>query len=82
MVFGYKDYLVMETTMIGKLYSESVYLSLLRNGGRFCIFPSSDISDVDSGEGITTTRVRLFDSSEKNELIYEIGKKGEWNKVE
>ena len=82
MVFGYKDYLVMETTMIGKLYSESVYLSLLRNGGRFCIFPSSDISDVDSGEGITTTRVSLFDSSEKNELIYEIGKKGEWNKVE
>ena len=82
MVFGYKDYLVMETTMIGKLYSESVYLSLLRNGGRFCIFPSSDISDVDSGEGIITTRVKLFDSSEKNELIYEIGKKGEWKKVE
>lgn len=82
MVFGYKDYLVMETTMIGKLYSESVYLSLLRNGGRFCIFPSSDISDVNSGEGVVTTRVKLFDSSEKNELIYEIGKKGEWNKVE
>ena len=82
MVFGYKDYLVMETTMIGKLYSESVYLSLLRNGGRFCIFPSSDISDVNSGEGVVTTRVRLFDSSENNELIYEIGKKGEWNKVE
>ena len=72
----------METTMIGKLYSESVYLSLLRNGGRFCIFPSSDISDVSSGEGIVTTRAKLFDSSEKNELIYEIGKKGEWNKVE
>ena len=68
--------------MIGKLYSESVYLSLLRNGGRFCIFPSSDISVVSSGEGIVTTRAKLFDSSEKNELIYEIGKKGEWNKVE
>ena len=81
-MFGYKDYLVMETTMIGKLYSESVYLSLLRNGGRFCIFPSSDISDVDSGESITTTRVRLFGSSENNKLIYEIGKKGEWNKIE
>lgn len=68
--------------MIGKLYSESVYLSLLRNGGRFCIFPSSYVADVDSGEGIITRRARLFDSSEKNELIYEIGKKGEWNKVE
>lgn len=72
--------------MIGRLYKESVYVIQVKNKyssgpksfiGRICVFPSSACWDEASGDGIICRRIRFFESSEPNEIVYNINKKGE-----
>ena len=61
--------------MIGKLFEESVYVTLFRNaqGGRISVFPIDP-----EGKDIRDNRLKFFANEQQNAIICEIDSKGVW----